>query len=91
MEVHEGPHNTSQDNLTHWLISIQVVVALTYQLHPRRFRFDVNLDWTEYANGVCWEPDWPGSVQPLGCKEVQDAFTDFIIDLQFAAQNKQLL
>ena len=75
-------------NQTHWLISTQVVVALTYQLHPRRFRFHVGLDWTEYANGLCYEPDLPGSVQPLGCKEVQDAFTDFIIDLQFAAQNK---
>ena len=24
MEAHEGPRNTSQDNLTHWLISTQV-------------------------------------------------------------------
>ena len=27
VEVHKGPHNSSQDNLTHWLISTQVLPA----------------------------------------------------------------
>ena len=28
MEVHEGPRNISQENLTHWLISTQVQAAV---------------------------------------------------------------
>jgi hypothetical protein len=61
--------------------SYGVVVGLTYQLHPRRFRYDIAIDRQAY--GSCGNLTGNALLASPGCREVQHAFTDFWIDLLY--------
>ena len=73
--------------------SYGIVTALTYQLHakrtPERLKLFVKESYTDVCPRKAFDYLNASAIadQPAGCREVQDAFADFWIDLFYAPDN----